>query len=236
MLKSSRFFYFLLSLLFFIQFQGIVAAAIFKSNAYVNIKTGQHNDPPGGASDTTYILYARPGEALGTQLRHFWNANKSQHLNNPAVLNYPPHVTLTGFFPVDNPDDPDQEAILIDALEQAVNEVSGVIPITIGASIRQSKNLDTIPISSSVLSPVTVSFLDTAGINLSYLRPKPGSNYHITLREDTQGSTTTKVQQLEKKYINLKAQNLQQNTTWSLYIYKKTNGVLMEIHRIPVQG
>lgn len=46
-----------------------------------------------------YILYVRPGGDLGSQLRQFWNSVKMRHLDNPAVLDYPPHCSLTGFFP-----------------------------------------------------------------------------------------------------------------------------------------
>ena len=50
------------------------------------------------ADNVKYILYLRPGGELGDQLRQFWKNIKKQNLDDPAVFNYPPHCSLTGFF------------------------------------------------------------------------------------------------------------------------------------------
>lgn len=183
-----------------------------------------------------YILYARPGGALGAQLGDFWKAIKSEKLNDPPVLEYPPHVTLTGFFAIKNSGKA-QEDLLIASLRKAIAEVHGTIPIVIGSSITQTKSLDYIPLKSSRLRGIAISFLNRAGLDSSFIRPMPKAKlgYHITLRQDTQGSTTLDVQKLEKTKIKLKTPNLQKNTTWTLYLYKKTGKQLEILYQQPIQ-
>jgi hypothetical protein len=194
------------------------------------------------SKEITYILYARPNGELGNQLRRFWKAVKDKNLANPAVFDYPPHVTLTGFFPIDNPDDSLEEQKLIDSLQAAIESVD-ITPINIaGKSIKTSNSLDYISIKNSVgLRNVTKDFLEGAGIDPSYFRPKPKSTigYHISLREKPDEKIsqkklkqlTSKIRKLEKDNIDLSTPNLQEDTSWRLYIYKKTGKKLEIIYQ-----
>lgn len=186
-------------------------------------------NPEVGADNITYILYARPGGLLDAQLENFWNAVKAQKLNNPAVTKYPPHITLTGFFPYNSKKEQD----LIDSLKASLEPVGRIIPIQVnGTQIKQTNGLDYIPIKQSpILHAVAVDFLHGAGVKANFIRPKPDAKlgYHISLREETQGKTTTRVRQLEKANIHLTVPDLQQNTTWALYIYKKTGKNKLEV-------
>lgn len=178
------------------------------------------------ATDIIYILWARPGGTLGAQLDYFWANVNAQKLKNPPVRDYPvAHVSLTGFFKIDNPGDQAQEDRLIFALQMAIDTAPVVIPILINSSITQSKNIDYIRIISPLLHDLTANFLAYADIDSGFIRPKPNAKiktYHITLRQDTNKSTMAKVQKLEKSTINLAIPSVQNNTPWSLYIYKKT--------------
>lgn len=50
--------------------------------------------------NTEYILYARLSGAVAEDLNLFWQrCNEKESLRNEAVTVYPPHITLTGFFP-----------------------------------------------------------------------------------------------------------------------------------------
>lgn len=176
---------------------------------------GQENDK------ITYILYARPDGIFGGQLKNFWNAVKKQNIKNPPVWDYPPHVTLTGFFPYDA----DNEDNLISALEKAIKMAPNIIPIKINNKITSTKGLDYIGINSTAVHSVASDFLKFANVDTNYIRPKTDDTlgYHISLRQKTDKATTSKVRNLEKSKINLAVTNLQTGTTWSLYIYKKTN-------------
>lgn len=170
---------------------------------------------------TTYILLARPGGALGTQVNKFWSDVKAQKLANPAVLDYHPHITLTGFFSIKSPV---TESKLKSALKNALNAAK-VVPIAIkGTSIKKTKSLDYIPFkNSSALKAIAADFLHRAKVNKSYIKPSSNSNigYHLTLRQNTTETVKKKVRELEDKDINLAATNLNKKTTWKLYIYKK---------------
>lgn len=180
-----------------------------------------------------YILYLRPGGALGRQLDQFWTNVKKSKLNDPAVLKYPPHCSLTGFFPGTRADEETYVAALRGALD-------GIDPIFIEITertIHQGPKLDYIPLESSDLLAITTQFVKLIGISKDYIKGQRGTfGYHISLREDTDPVTTTRVRKLEKQYINLRARNLKQNTTWALYLYRKQNNQLVEVVKIPFQG
>ncbi len=181
-------------------------------------------------SDPDYILDLRPGGALGKQLRKFWNSVKDQNLKNPAVLNYPPHCSLTGFFPGNTAD----EEQYIEALQKAVK---GKNPVTIDIkTLQQKPKLDYISLSSPDLLAITTKFVKLIGISPEFIKAKPKTfGYHITLRQKTDEKTTAAVRKLENKYINLKAKNLSENTTWALYLYRKSGNQLEEIAKIPIE-
>lgn len=186
---------------------------------------------------TTYILYARPQDALGDQLRTFWKDVKDQNLNNPAVLDYPPHITLTGFFPIKNSQ---SENDLKSALKAALKKV-GIIRIALkGDSIVQTDNLDYIPFQySSDLHSVAKDFLSRAKVSQTYIRPKPKSTlgYHLSLRQNTDLETTINVRILEEQDIHLEIPDLELKTNWALYIYKKTGskGKLKLVYKQDIQ-
>lgn len=185
------------------------------------------------ASSTRYILPARPGGRLGSQLDHFWSDVKKAKLNNPAVLDYPPHITLTGFFPIKNPDTAAGEQRLIRSLQDSIQPAT-VVPIVIkGTFIVRTDSLDYIPFQNSpILKAITINFLDRIPVDANFLRPQPGSKrgYHITLRQNTNANTTKRVRQLENQDIHLNAAGLQAHTTWRLCIYKKTGNTLTRIY------
>lgn len=183
------------------------------------------------ASVTQYILYAPPGGTLGNQLSKFWKDVKNKQLNHPPVLTYPSHISLTSFFTA--PNTKAQEKNLISAPKYAIEQARGHVPIKLlTKSINQSESIDAILFKySPILAAVIVNFLDRAGISFNYFWSLPNSmlGYHITLRQITTSTTTIKVQELEAQNIHL-ALNLEANTTWALYIYKKVGKYLIEIN------
>ncbi|WP_068468532.1 hypothetical protein [Candidatus Protochlamydia phocaeensis] len=186
-----------------------------------------------------YILYLRPGGALGNQLRKFWNAVKDKHLKNEAVDKYPPHCSLTGFFPGKMSQEDDYKEDLNQALQGR-----GPINLKItSTAVSQGPKLDYIPLQSSDLLSITMAFVNLLQLPQEFLdthpefiKGLPGHfGYHISLRENTNAKTTTQVRKLENQYINLSTPNLAQNTTWSLYIYRRINGgALDEVTRVPI--
>lgn len=194
---------------------------------------GESLDP----SKIYYILYARPGGILGTQLDNFWSAVINKGLKDPPVQNYPYHVTLTGFFPLEEPNEKAEEKHLIAALESAIYGAPKTIPITFDSKISTSSSFDYISIKSPAVHAIAVDFLDRAGLDPDLIRPKPKAKtgYHISLREDTDASTTAEVRKLEKSKINLTAPNIQKNTTWALYLYKKLGKKWTIIYSQPIK-
>lgn len=179
-----------------------------------------------------YILYVRPGGDLGNQLRQFWNNVKIRRLDNPAVLDYPPHCSLTGFFPGSI----SQEDEYILALRQALKNMEPISIQITSKKVQQGPKLDYIPLASPDLLAITTKFVELIGISTKYIKAQPGTfGYHISLREDTKAKTTASVRKLEDKYIDLAASGLSKKTTWALYIYRKMNNQLKEVVRIPIE-
>lgn len=180
--------------------------------------------------DPDYIVYVRPGGALGNQLQKFWTSVKKQNLNDPVVLKYPPHCTLTGFFPGTRA----QEKEYIAALRKAIEGTNPIV-INLANSVNQKPKLDYIPLTSSDLFAITTEFANLIDLPSKYIKAKPGTfGYHISLRQDTDAATTAAVRKLEDKYINLKAPKLSEKTTWAIYLYRKSGDLLEEIVKIPI--
>lgn len=203
----------------------LIAGSLQGSEYDLTMRCGcSHRDPD-------YILYLRPGGALGSQLNKFWTNVKKQNLNDPVVLNYPPHCSLTGFFPGSVSHEHEYIAALKEAIKNA-NPVS----IAIGKNVEQRPKLDYIPLTSPDLLALTTDFVHLIGISSKYIKAEPGTfGYHISLRQDTTATTTLAVRKLEDKYINLSAPNLSKKTTWALYLYRKTGNKLEEIVKIPIE-
>ncbi len=181
-------------------------------------------------SDPDYILDLRPAGALGKQLSKFWKRVKDRNLKNPAVLNYPPHCSLTGFFPGKTA----AEEEYIEALKQAVNERKS---ITINIkTLQQKPKLDFIHLTSPDLFAITSKFVKLIGISPEFIKGKPKTfGYHISLRQKTDEKITPAIRKLENKTLNLKAKNLSENTTWALYLYRKSGSKLEELAKIPIE-
>lgn len=182
--------------------------------------------------DPEYILYVRPGGDLGSQLNNFWSAVKDQKLNDPAVLDYPPHCSLTGFFKGTQ----SQESDYIAALKAALDDTNSVVIDIIGNKVIKKSKLDYIPLESSDLYAITTDFVKRIGVSTDFVKAKPKTfGYHISLRQNTNSKTTAKVRTLEDKYINLNANNLSENTTWALYLYRKASGNHLQlIEKVPL--
>jgi len=169
---------------------------------------------------TDYILYVRARGELGKELRTYWNAVlKDEDISHHAIRDYPPHCSLTGFFPKKK-----SSEFYIQAVEDAIQQ-QGAKPrtITIKGLVQgnQNQKLDYIKLSSSFLFAVAQAFLSNASIPDKYLKKPQSFPYHITLRKHKflrkVAKKMEKIQSLENK-IDLTAQ-----VSWSLFLYEKEN-------------
>jgi hypothetical protein len=172
---------------------------------------------------TEYILYARPRGNLGTEVNTYWDSVKSdKKLRHNAVIAYPPHCTLTGFFPAQQKKGKKTslDKKYTKALIQAVASTTIPKGVTVKTKVKQEKQYDKINLSSPYLNAVTELFMKKASIPNQYKKDK----YHITLRdhEFKKKWKQTKIQKLQDK-INLSA-----SASWSLFVYKKRNGGILE--------
>jgi hypothetical protein len=179
---------------------------------------------------TEYILYARARGKLGNELNAYWRAvKKDKDISHAAIRDYPPHCSLTGFFPMT-----ETREDYIQAVEDAIEQL-GNTPrtITIKGLFQgnQKQALDTIKLSSSYLLAVTQDFMSNASVPQKYL--KNAQKYHITLRNHIFKQNVTrkmnKIQSLERK-INLFAP-----VSWSLFLYERDDdGILSVIEEFPL--
>ena len=185
----------------------------------------------GIACATDYILYVRPGGAFGKELKTYWNGVKNDSaISHKAIRNYPPHCSLTGFFPKTL-----SKAEYIQAAEDAIEETQLPRTITINGLIQGnvSQMLDYIKLSSSYLLAVTQAFMQNASLTANFLKNPQKFPYHITLRKHVflkkAKNKLQKIQKLENK-INLKAV-----ATWSLYLYERDSaGNLSVVKEFPL--
>ena len=103
---------------------------------------------------TDYILYVRAGGNFGSELHTYWHTVKNDPvISHDAIRNYPPHCSLTGFFPKDQ----SREAYIL-AVENAIQQL-GSTPRTISINGliqgNQKSRLDYIKLSSSYLLHLT---------------------------------------------------------------------------------
>lgn len=162
----------------------------------------------------------------------FWASVKKNKLNDPPVLNYPPHVSLTGFFP----GNATQEEEYIAALRHSIDHARPISVKIASKTVQQGPKLDYIPISSPDLLTVTTDFVKLIGVSSNFIKGKPKTfGYHISLRNDTNEKTTSAVRKLEAQFIHLNAKNIKK-TTWAVYLYRKVNNQLEELVKIPVSG
>ncbi len=168
------------------------------------------------ASD--YILCLRARGHLGEELCTYWHAVKKNHdINHDAIKHFPPHCSLTGFFPK-----VDSKETYIQAVEQALQQHERAIKsITINGLVQGSEKakLDYIKLTSAYLFAVTRTFINIAAIPQRHLKDPHDFPYHITLRDhvfhhDVE-KKLKKIQSLERK-INLSAQ-----VSWSLFLYER---------------
>jgi hypothetical protein len=179
-----------------------------------------------------YILYVRPSNELGKELRTYWNDVKSDSsISHSAITTYPPHCSLTGFFPRTEP-----KATYIRAVKDAMDSLdSASKTISVKALVQGNQNqpLDYIQLSSSYLLTVTKAFMKNASIPSKYLKDPQAFPYHITLRNHVYVQNAQKklkkIQKLERK-IHLKAK-----ASWSLYLYQRDdNGDLSVVKEFPI--
>lgn len=175
-----------------------------------------------------YILDAIPGGAFGDQLRTYWSKvettrEKKVDLTNKALDQYPPHVSLTGFFPKTL-----SEEKYIHALQEAFEEQEHkaktvhIEKLLQGNSTTKEKDLDYIKLSSDFFEDVTKAFMKKAKIDSKkYFKDPSTFTYHITLRqyfnENNIRSQLKAIHALQDK-INLKA-----HAEWSLVLFSDEN-------------
>lgn len=184
------------------------------------------------AFGTDCILYVRPRGQLGKQFRTYWDAVKADpDIAHKAITNYPPHCSLTGFFPFDK-----SEKTYIKAVQEAIKSLNGTPrTITINGLVQGNakSKLDYVKLSSSFLLAVTKAFMANASVPQQYLKDPQAFTYHITLRDHIFHSKVNKkmkkIQSLEKKIaLNAKA-------AWSLFLYERDdNGDLSIIEEFPL--
>ena len=136
---------------------------------------------PAVAEGIDYILYVRPGNAFGKELRTYWNDVKSApSINHSAITTYPPHCSLTGFFPMT-----ESKATYIRAVKDAMDSLdNGSKRVSVNTLVqsKQDQPLDYIKLSSFYLLAVTKAFMKNASIPSKYLKDPQAFPYHITLR------------------------------------------------------
>ena len=184
------------------------------------------------AHGTEYILYVRPGSKLGTELRTYWNKVKSDpDISHSAITAYPPHCSLTGFFPKTKSKSAYVQAVkdAMDSLEDKSKKIT-VVGLVQGT---ETQALDYIKLSSSYLLAVTKAFMKNASVPSSYLKDPQSFPYHITLRNHVfvqdVAKKMKKIQSLERK-IQLKAK-----VSWSLFLYKRdASGDLSVVDEFPL--
>jgi hypothetical protein len=181
---------------------------------------------------TDYILYVRPRSKLGSELAAYWEVVKSDPtISHFAITYYPPHCSLTSFFPKKQ-----TKKEYVQAVEDAIKNL-GPAPrtITINGLIqgKQTQKLDYIKLSSSYLLAVTKAFMKNASVPQSYLKNPSTFSYHITLRDHIfQTEVKKKMNKIHslQKMINLKAK-----ASWSLFLYEKDeDGTLSKIEEFPL--
>jgi hypothetical protein len=179
-----------------------------------------------------YILYVRARSSLGKELSTYWkDVKEDSSIRHKALIDYPPHCSLTGFFPKDL-----SKQTYIDAVRNAMKSLgSSSRTITVVGLVQgnQKQKLDYIKLSSSFLLKVTKTFMDNASVPQQYLKDPQTFPYHITLRNTIFSSNakkrTKKIQSLENK-INLSAK-----ANWSLFLYKRdTSDALTLIEEFPL--
>ena len=186
----------------------------------------------GPSFGSDYILYVRAQGQLGKELSTYWNAvKKDSSISHFAITAYPPHCSLTGFFP-----NVKSKNTYIQAVNDAIKSL-GSTPrtISINGLVQQNetKNLDYIKLSSSYLLAVTKAFMRNASVPAKYLKNPQTFTYHITLRDHifqkNVAKKMKKIQSLEKK-IHLHAK-----ASWSLFLYERDdNGDLSMIKEFPL--
>ncbi len=184
---------------------------------------------PSFAND--YILYVRPQKKLGSEFSTYWKAvKKDSSISHKAITDYPPHCSLTGFFPANK-----SEKTYIKAVNDAIKSLGSARTITIDGLVQGNvtSRLDYVKLSSSYLLAVTKAFMNNASVPMSFLKDPKTFTYHITLRDHTfqknADKKLKKIQRLEKK-INLKAK-----ASWSLFLYERDdNGDITPIKEFPL--
>ena len=186
----------------------------------------------GALQANDYILYLRARGALGKELRTYWDDVKADSdISHKAITNYPPHCSLTGFFPATK-----SKKTYINAVNAAMESL-GNTPRTISIlgliQGNATSKLDYIKLSSNYALAVTKAFMINASIPSQYLKNPNSFTYHISLRnhvfQKNVKKKMKKIQSLEKK-INLHA-----NASWSFFLYERdNNGDLSVIEEFPL--
>lgn len=184
------------------------------------------------AFGTDYIFYLRARGVLGDELRtYWWTVRKDPDISHDAIRDYPPHCSLTGFFPKNESRETYIQAV-VDAIQQFENMPR---TITIQALIQggPKSKLDYISLSSSYLLEVTQAFMNNASIPQQFLKNPDDFTYHITLRDHLFKKEVKKklkkIQSLQQK-INISAQ-----VSWSLFLYERNDdGQLSVVEEFPI--
>lgn len=129
-----------------------------------------------------WILYSILEGDLQEELDNFWLTCKNNpNLKNKAVIEYPPHITLTKFYPKKL-----EKGDYISALKQALEEY----PLTVDFNLKKSqierqKKFHGIYFKSNALSKISERFCELAGIPKKYLASTvKNPEYHLSLSRD----------------------------------------------------
>lgn len=167
---------------------------------------------------TDYILDLRARGAFGDSLNTYWKAVlNNPKISHPAITDFPPHCSLTGFFPPKK-----SKAAYIKAVQKALSQYKTMPPtVTVGNLVQgantSGSHFDYIALSSAYALAVTKAFMHNAGVPAQYLKDPSKQTYHITLR-NIKFKTTAQmktIQSLENK-IHLNA-----HASWSLFLYER---------------
>ena len=168
---------------------------------------------PSKFGDQLLQYWMRVGLTKGTGAEDVYSYNKA--------MAYPPHCTLTAFFPRGTKTNEEYYQALLEAIEEQGSAPRTITLTQLKQNFGISSTLDSIQLTSSFLAAVAKAFVQNANLNEGIV--KPSDTYHITLR-DVAFSGSTKKQRAKLNEIHgfqdsYVAPYIHSSVAWSLTIY-----------------
>lgn len=183
---------------------------------------------PSAPAKLQYIVYAAPDGPLGDDLNAYWEDvyySKNPCVTCFAITQYPPHISVTGFF-FPNPSRSASDYINLINMAIAHTDESYTRAIAVSPKkFNRGYSWDYLSIKSDYLDAFADYFVT--------LEPKAsakGPDFHITLRDEVlkPQNKITKIQQMQSDLINPK-----HGAGWLIFLYQKENN---EVSLVKVDG